>query len=428
MPLATYRKATCNVRQGSTDQIDGATIDPFGADPSLVSRIEGLGGTSLPLDVAYTFRTADLEFAPGTTDLTLQLANLQISGGRMLLEITNRSRVPGSPHMRLSLTVVGLDALAISGGEYRFQIEVRPNTFYSIAGFIHDDVSVNASDLLLLSDRPVKAHLDQPSSAVDSAIDGARARAADEAPEQFTNVQRMVDAGWPIFGTPHSQPWLPGQEQEADFIACCIDLNLPANSAGPIVWTEAFILQAFKKYGVLRAGAKGLGFDAEHHHLWPTLARQACSVLLTRSVDMVEFDVGETLERLRPTDFPAKKFFKHVDFSALHTISLPASYVGSFDFAWWISPADGTVKSVRSGIDRLLASLSRGALGVAVIPLDSLTSTKKSDQPARMDIECLALESIAQGYEIAQIRIPTAQGLLGLPSTIPFAFIFRRPS
>lgn len=399
-------------------------IDPWGSAPDVASKFTGLGGMQPSPDPAYVFQTAFLKVEPGPFRMRIVMSGCEPSDSALLLEILNRSNLPGSPPVRMRLVLGPLQAFVDANGHYDVTIEASPNTHYALAAFLHEDRDLGITDLRVFVDRPVEA--------VPVVVDQAANEAPDPAPGSKTrDTARLTSTEPPSFTNPFSQPWTPSQELEPAFLARCAELDLSPSDT-PDSWSEAFVLQVLGKYGALVSGRAGIVFDGATQAVAQRLLRQGASVVLTRFVEPgAEIDLGSTLGALRPDDLDELTFFDRASFTPLAPCSLPKSYFGRFDFAWWIAPGDAAPLTFARQLDAVASSLKPGGLGVVVVPFDPGhafalgLATEHAEYPARHAIERLALEAVAQGHSVAQLRFgPPIEA--GRPDVSRFGLIVLR--
>ena len=395
-------------------------IDPWGASPHLASRLSGLGGPVPSPDPGFVFSTAFFTIAPGPFRMRLVFEGHHPSDAAFLLEISNRSCLAGSPTIRMRLALAPLTAILEAEGQFDIVIEAETKVEYALAGFLHTPHVLEITGLRIFVDRPLHMAIATEAIGAPPASDAA---AADAVP-QTRDTARLVGTGQPSFTNPYSQPWTPIQLHEAAFAARCADLGLASDA--PQTWSEAFVLQTLIKYGSLAPGRSGIGFDCGGQSLPWSLSRDA-RILMTRFDEpTVEADLGKEWAALS-MQAPQPGFAENVAFTTLAPHSLPPGYHGVFDFAWWIAPHDIAPAEATHQLSAVTTALKSGGIAVLVIPYhpNAYAGSKRVEARTvtRTVIERFALEVIAQGHSVAQLRFGT---ILDMPAATQFGIIVAR--
>lgn len=379
-------------------------IDPWGSAPDTASKLPGLGGSKPADDPGYVFGTAFLSVAPGPLRMRIIFEGHEPSEAAFLLEVLNRSSLPGSPPVRMRLEIATMQAVVAADGHYDISIEARPNTQYALSAYLHSDQDLGISRIRVVVDREADA---LPIGQLGG-----------EAPVEISSLTlpvrdtvRLTSGDPPSFTNPFSQAWTASQEHEPAFYARCAELDIQPVDPQLTSWSEAYVLQVLGKYGALASGRSGVGFDCSGQALAKHLISRGSSILLTRfDGSGAEIDLGSELQGLRTGDLDDATFSARASFTTLPPCSLPAGYFGRFDFAWWIASGDTSPSGLSGQLNAVASSLRPGGLGVLVVPFDPGRAfalglaVEHAKYAARHAIERLALEAVAQGRSIAQLR------------------------
>lgn len=400
-------------------------IDPWGAAPHIASKLRGLGGHEPSPDPGFVFATAFFTVAPGRFRMRIVVEEgYPRSDAAFLLEISNRSDFPGSPPVRMRLELAPLRALGDAEGHFDLTIAAEPNTQYALAGFFHGDDDLHITELRVFADCPIQLAMD-PNTDPISVIDGS------EKPLntglQTRDVSRLTGSEQPSFTNPYSQPWTSIQQSEPAFRMRCAELGLNSNTAAP--WPEAFILQTLLKYGALAPDRYGIGFDCGEQALPWSLLTYGARVLMTRFDEYgAEASLGAELKALKRKVSVAPEVADALAYTTLVPRGLPKGYYGAFDFAWWITPNDISASDIVNQFSAIISALRSGGIAVLVLPFQpgkifGLKHEDGSPTITRPTIERIALEVIAQGHSVAQLRFGSP---LSVPSTARFGIIVAR--
>jgi hypothetical protein len=396
-------------------------IDPFGFHPEAASFIRGLGGEDEPSHEAYVFRSAPAVVSAGSFRFILRFHGLQAENQILLIEILNRSALPGCTWARLRIEGVHIQDVMARGGTWEVVVEGRADTAYAIAGYIHDERNISAQGLELTID---KAFTAIPEDA-PAAIADVETRIE---PPALSIRPRMSGPETPSFANPSSQPWTAHQVKNRDFIAYRTELagdRSPA--AGPWDWAAPFILHTLTRYGAIGARGRALAIGTGDTALAAAIVRRGYTVNFLELADDGGqcLDVGEAVGKIleqHPQD--RDQLAGAIGVSMFFAPGRPEGFERQFDFAWWIAePKIAYAKAARA-LGTMLGGLRPGGMAILALPFH--------DEPGdgilgRRDIERLALDAISNGHSIAQLRFPLS-GAENPPGDegIPYALVIRR--
>lgn len=384
-------------------------IDPWGAVPTMASKLQGLGGSEPSPDPGYVFRTAFLATEAGCLRMRMTVEGCLQSDVAFLMEVLNRSDIAGSPAVRMRLALAPFAAIQEAGGNFYLSIELEPGCQYALAGFLHTDKDVDITALRIFADRQVVPIVDEDWPPIEPTIEGDATSSS-----AVRNVGRLKTSERPGFANPYSQPQTATQQFEPAFRVRCEDLGLSVTD--PASWPEAFILQTLDKYDVLVSGHLGVGFNCTHQSLPWHLQTLGVDILMTRfDPPDVETDLGADLKALRCGASNVHTTADAIRFTTLQPTGLPKGYFGRFDFGWWIAPSDARPQDLAEHLNAIVAALKSGGIAIAIFPYDPFETAqtalkRNANGPmTRSDIERLAFDILGNGDSIAQLCFGTAE-------------------
>lgn len=176
------------------------------------------------------------------------------------------------------------------------------------------------------------------------------------------------------------------------------------------LWEYCYIVQALYERGMLRAGARGLGFAVGNEPLPSYFACQGCSILATDFPDTNERDrLGELNARGLCS---AKDFRRLVSFTAVDMNAIPSDQRG-FDFCWSSCGLEmlGSIRRGQQFMERMLDTLRPGGVGVHTTQFNVLSNDATADNREtvlfrKRDIDLLAGRLRALGHHIDVIYHP----------------------
>jgi hypothetical protein len=232
---------------------------------------------------------------------------------------------------------------------------------------------------------------------------------------QARTASRLIESGLPSFTNPYSQPWTPSQQQEPAYAARCGELGLDTEALES--WSQAFVLQALARYAALSSDRCGIGFDCAGQALPWSLLHSDARILMTRFDEPgAEADLGAELVALKAR--AAVPPTAAISFTTLAPSGLPTGYYGAFDFGWWIAPQNVAVSDIVRQLNAITTALKPGGTAVLVLPFQPgrIATAARADNNqmvTRQVIERTALEVIAQGHSIVQLRFGPPRDMPG---------------
>jgi hypothetical protein len=399
-------------------------VDPFHRFPNQASRIDGVAGDQpIPFD-AYVFHGAPIEVPRGSLRFTLHLPGLKAGSQILLLEVINRSSVPGSAWSRLKIEGVHLSDVIANGEVWHIDVEGWPQVQYACVGSIHDGGAVSAQALLLTVNTPFRVATPPP-------LAEAPPPPAAEQPSHIAVRPRIVGPQTPSFANPTSQPWTLAQTWEPVFREQMLRLGRSEQAlADPWSWADAIILQIFDRYQALFPEARGLTIDMAEFALAANILKRDCPLTLLRiETDFaVCFDAGASIDELatRHAEHRAE-IVRAVNVTMVNPGHIPEDFERQFDFAWWVAPRSTRRLDVQDALRVLMKGLRAGGMLVLVLPFSRTgpDSPEEAGGLTRTDIERLTLDTISHGHDVAQLRFNTPEENQAF-DPVPYALIARR--
>ncbi|MFS0851634.1 hypothetical protein AB3M93_19545 [Novosphingobium panipatense] len=399
-------------------------VDPFNRFPNQASRIDGVAGDQpLPFD-AYVFHGAPIEVPGGSLRFTLHLPGLQAGSQILLLEVINRSSVPGSAWSRLKIEGVHLSDVIANGGVWHIDVEGWPQVQYACAGYIHDEGALSAQALLLTVNMPFRVATPAP-------LAEAPQHTATDQPSHIAVRPRIAGPQTPSFANPSSQPWTLAQTREPAFREQMLKLGRSEQApADPWAWADAIILQIFDRYQTVFPKARGLAIDIAEFTLAANILKRDCPLTLLRiETDFaVCFDAGASIDELatRHAEHRAE-ILRAVNITTVNPGNIPEDFERQFNFAWWVAPKFTTRLDVQNVLHVLMKGLRAGGMLVLVMPFSRTVpvSPEEAGGLTRTDIERLTLDTISHGHDVAQLRFNTSEEDQAF-DPVPYALIARR--
>ena len=404
-------------------------LDPFGWHHGVASRIVGLGGNAPGHDPAYVFHTPYVEATPGPCHFTLRFQGLAARRGVLQLRVHMLPLEPGA-HARLANSDrVQLNRLVQMGGQIAIGFEGFRGFSFAVMGLIADDTDAEAAGLEIV--------LDRPAGAIGTAAGAPEGRTTTYGRDSARPATHLISTEPPSLADPVSQLGTRAQLREAAFRGRQGPLAT-GSEAGD--WSNVYVLQVLKRYGVLAAGARGLGLVPLGSPLPAAVAAAGVDVTAACAPDGADLAVEHdrmTGELARAAPQGADHARGRIEVRAVDP-GAPPGDLADFDFLWSVGVCAraGDAATVIHTVEQLMSRLRPGGLAVHVLPFDLAAD---GDRPggdetllARAHVERLALNLISRNHEVAQIRIDRRDALLraDLPDDEVgmFGIVARRPS
>lgn len=388
-------------------------LDPFGFLVGHSSAIRPLGGDVRGPDPRYVFHTPYVEFRPGRVAFTIRFDQLKASFGELRIDIN--AFIPGSGRDALFVTSARLnlaDRASVSR-DLTISIMSVAGATYAAYAFCPEGTDAWAAGLTVTAEQT-----DAPEGVNPAGFLLPTTLGGDAALQMPT---RLIDNGVPRFADPVSQAMTAEQLAETDYQQWIARLpNRPDDDSGR--WKLAFIAQVLDRYGMLRAGGRGIALGDGCTMLAPVIAAAGCTaVLATLPSDHGVSDFSWNTVSCAPLDLTIGQ-----DGPAGVALSLadqPADARG-FDFLWSIGMAQLGYERGHCAnfLVELMAVLRPG--GYAVHMLDVAEASDRATHALpRTEVERLAVTLISRGFTVAQLNF---SGMRKGSGAAPFGLIVRK--
>jgi hypothetical protein len=396
-----YRRSMFGIFGASTTR----SLDPFAFWPEAASSIQGLGGEAPAEDPAAAFHTLYQAFEPGPMSVELAFDTLQATRGTLTLYAM---ALPddGSPAKVQSRTVVAMADLAKTRGRYRLPVMIKRFHSYAFFGRIIDDSDARAAALTLKVNR--------------AAAGPAFARKLATAKVLFapnSDLSGLVTDGPATLADVRSQMCTAAQFEEPDYDRWLATMHRPKHHHRK-QWEYVWICRVLETMGMLREGARGLGFGCGIEPLPAVFASFGAFVTATdlavndrRAARWQETDQHMlSLDALAdPAICPPDQFEARVELDAIDMNAIPATRVG-YDFCWSSCSLEhlGSIDAGLTFIERSLDTLNPGGVAVHTTELNLTSDTRTIKHGGtvlfrRSDVEKFARRMTAAGHEVLPI-------------------------
>lgn len=186
-------------------------------------------------------------------------------------------------------------------------------------------------------------------------------------------------------------------------------------------WEFAYIGEMLRRTGVLRPGARGLGFGCGTEPLPALFAGMGCTIVATDApagVNPLDWSSGnqwssQVQDLYKPAIIDEATFRARVTFEPCDMNAIPA-HLTDFDFNWSACCFEH-LGGIRAGLDFIIANvestLKIGGYACHTTEYNLSSNDATMEQPGlsifrRRDIEQLIDELRARGHAIAPIRVP----------------------
>lgn len=394
-----------------SDAPQALELDPFGFHLNATSRIAGVGGNGPVSDPDYAFHTPYVEAAPGRAKFTVRFDNLEAKSGTLMLRVHMVSAEPGSRVRMVNSERIALNRLILSGGEIAILFEGFRDASFALVGQIHGETDASADGITVTLDRPA-----DPNASPEY---GAEAKGTIYGKTPLHSAPFLLSTAPPTLADPVTQIATAAQLREPIAGGWMARLR-PKGTSGPEHWRKVYTLQALRRYGMLEAGAAGLGFERT-----PSGMPAALAALGTRVVAAFPSRAGtqpklSALKRDLADRAPCSKavFEENVSTRVASWRRIPTDLV-NFDFLW-SSRVNETLFSVAATVafvEQAMACLRPGGLAVHTFGFDLAPSGRKIPSTDRImlqqgDIERIALLLVSRGHEVAQFKIDASDPIL----------------
>lgn len=398
-----------------TDTETGPTrtvqLNGFDYWPASASRIEGLGGQVVDANPAYAFHTKYVELGQGIVSCTLRFTNLQATIGLLSIAVFGIPPVPGAQAEAVRNWTASLAEIAEGEGVVELSFQASAGSRYAVLGQIFSETDARASALELTLVTKLEATGDQR-AATRKSVFGRRV---------FRRATRMFRAEPPTLADPVSQACTAAQFGEAAYRRWLGELRLAAGRQRR-AWEQVYILQALSRYGMLRPGARGLGFATAEQRLPAVMASHGCGVVATDWVGGSAPTSARSIEALRYPEICADEVFdRQVSHRMIDAAAIPTDLNG-FDFLWSTGAVEhlGSIEQGLTFMREAVACLTYGGLAVHTTAFNVGSNDETIDHNEtvlfrKRDLEKLAIDLVSRGHYVAQFNYDLGSTALDKP-------------
>ncbi|WCT75336.1 methyltransferase domain-containing protein [Sphingomonas naphthae] len=388
----------------ATDSSDRLTIDPFGLNPNMLSRIEGVGGDEPTIDPTMAFHTAYHHFLPGPIAFHIQIEGLEATSGAFVIFINEFREDEDAKEIKRAN--VDLATLAEGGGAYRLTTIAEEDVGYAIHAQIHGETDARATAIRIDCDRRTDESV--------FSVKLAEAKRALFGGSPTGKLKGLVTAEPATLLHPVSQMCTAAQMDEPTYLDWVGRMNRAPHRHRK-QWEFVYVGRALEYYGALQPGKRGLGFGVGIEPLPAVFAKAGCDVVATdldpnddrSAIWSLTHQHGTALADLRdPSIVPNEIFDEKVRFESADMTRIPAHF-RDFDFCW-SSCAFEHLGSIQAGLDFVVNSLDTlkpGGIAVHTTELNLTSGFRTMSRGdtvlfRKRDFERLALVLNARGHEV----------------------------
>lgn len=378
--------------------------------PASASRIQGLGGQVIDPDPAYAFHTRYVDVGTGIVRCQVRFEGLEAKLGMITIRVNG---LPPGERVRAETVRVWnapLSGIADSEGVVEVSFQASAGSRYAVLGQIFGETDAQATGLrVILETTPQSQDEIEARAATRKSIFGRRV---------FRRANRMFVRRPATLADPVSQACTAAQFDEPEFAGWIEALGMrPKHHRKQ--WEFAYILQALDRYGMLRPGARGIGFGVGRERLPALMAARGCSILATdmsaddpRSADWNQTkEFAASIESLRYPRICADDVFdRQVSFRALDMTRIDPKLNG-FDFCWSSCALEhlGSIDAGLAFIRDSISCLTFGGLAVHTTEYNVSSNTDTLDHAdtvlfRRQDLEKIAVDLVSRGHYVAQFN------------------------
>ncbi|WP_238147109.1 SAM-dependent methyltransferase [Rhizorhabdus dicambivorans] len=400
---------------GRRDEV-ALELKPFSFWAGQTSALSGEGGSKPSLVPGYAFHTEYVPSTGGRLSYRILLPGLTGTRGQLLININGITEDGES--VAPKVMAFPIDKLVAEGGEIEMSKLGAPGHSYAIMGTLTDDSDARADRIEI-------------SLTGGDSSDALRAR-YDAARQDFLSapgkgpLKKLVVKRRATLAQPTSQMCTAAQMKEPVYADWCHRMaNVPSRHRKQ--WEFVFILRTLEYHGMLRPGARGLGFGVGIEPLSSIFAANGCTVVATDlAADddraQVWNDTAQLGSNLRQIHNPhlcdEASFFERVSYRAVDMNAIPADLV-DFDFTW-SSCAYEHLGSIEAGLaffENSVKCLKPGGIAVHTTELNLSSNSSTLEKGGtvifrRRDFEELAMRLTAQGHEVMPITFDSGDSEL----------------
>lgn len=384
-------------------------LDAFGFWPASASRIDGLGGEVIDPDPNYAFHSNYAEVGSGIVRCTLRFDRLECSIGSITLRVNGLPPGPGARAESIRTWTASLRDMAEGEGVVEVSFQASAGSRYAVLGHIYDESDARARALEIVLEVELQSENDAQRAATRKSIFGRRV---------FRRANRMFRGEAPTLTDPVSQGCTAAQFDEPAYTRWTGEIR-EARKRHRKQWEFVYILQTLWRYGMLRPGARGLGFGIGVEPLPAVLASHGCTIVAS---DLAADDAraqawsktnqhADTLEALRfPMICSDDVFDRQVTYRPVDMNDIPPDLSG-FDFTWSSCSLEhlGSIEHGLAFIRNSVNCLTFGGLAVHTTEFNVSSNEDTIDNEGtvlfrKRDLERLAVDLVSRGHYVAQFN------------------------
>ncbi len=386
--------------------------------PASASRIIGLGGGVIDPDPAYAFHTKYVDIGSGVVRCNLRFSGMQASLGSVTIRINGLPPGAGARAESIRTWTATLSEIAEGEGVVELSFQASAGTRYAVLGHIYGEADARAKGLTItLETTPHDGTLHEQLAAARKSIFGRR---------MFRRADRMISDDAATLADPVSQACTAAQFDEPAYARWCKEIR-ERPTMHRKQWEFIYILQSLHRYGMLRPGARGIGFGIGTEPLPAVMASHGCSVLAT---DLAMDDPrargwsettqhASSIEALRTPQICANDIFdRQVDFRAVDMNAIDKDLLG-FDFTWSSCALEhlGSIDAGLAFIRNSVNCLTYGGLAVHTTEFNLSSNEDTIDNEGtvlfrKRDMERVAVDLISRGHFVAQFKYDLGNTLI----------------
>lgn len=353
-------------------------LDPYGSFPNMANRMPGLPGDVPSHEPGYVFHTIYVPVKEGPRTFTVRFKGLRATHGIISIRV---HMVPADRSRQAKLVDserIALDELAAGGGIARLSFAGYPGMHFALYGTIPGATDASAEAVTVTIDGDLPTENDPRQDREISAVLPAVRQVAAITSNAHPTLSNCTSQGY--FAEPPTQLYRLWSER------------LGLREMTPIEsWPLVFPLVALDQFGMLAAGVRMLSLGQLTDRLEATIGATGVDVTTAASLD----------------------HYSHRHFDVVCSLGIIDTFDDERAAYAWVSEALSSVSLGGLAIHGLLARPREGGIVDDRLALSTA------------DLERWALNSIAHGQEVAELK-PPLFGRETRDRPIPFAFIQKR--
>lgn len=383
----------------AASQTRTTTLNAFGFWPASASRIMGLGGKVVDPDPNYAFHSNYAEIGTGIVRCALRFERLEASVGLLTIRVNGLPPGPGARAETIRTWTASLRDLAEGEGIAEVSFQASAGTRYAVLGHIYDETDARSHELEITLVTDIETASNEQRAATRKSIFGRRV---------FRRATRMFLPEAADLADPVCQACTPAQLDEPAY-GRWIDEMKTARLRHRSQWEAVYVLQALWRYGMLRPGARGLGFGVGATPLPAVMAAHGCTVVASDSPGLDAR--ARSIEALRFPEICADEVFdRQVSFRSVDMTNIPLDLAG-FDFVWSAGAIEhlGSIEAGQTFFRNSMGCLTFGGLAVHTTTFNVSSNLDTIDNEEtvlfrKQDLEKVAVDLVSRGHYVAQFK------------------------